>query len=154
MSPYAKSKYEAEKLCKEYAAKYAFNTTCLRYFNVYGNRQNPQGVYAAVVAQFKNNLLTQKPLTIYGDGTQTRDFINVDEVVQANIRLALLKKSVGEVFNIGSGKSMNLFELIATVSYTHLKLIYWYECIWEDEPASHFLQKWLVPKRGLEPLSF
>lgn len=115
MSPYAKSKYAGEKLCKEYAAKYSFNTTCLRYFNVYGNRQNPQGVYAAVVAQFKNNLLTQKPLTIYGDGTQTRDFINVDEVVQANIRLALLKKSVGEVFNIGSGKSMNLFELIANL---------------------------------------
>ncbi|MBX9830521.1 NAD-dependent epimerase/dehydratase family protein [Candidatus Babeliales bacterium] len=115
LSPYAKSKYESEKLCKEYAEKYGFNTTCLRYFNVYGNRQSPQGMYAAVVAQFKNNLLAQKPLTIYGDGKQTRDFINVADVVQANLRLALLNKSVGEVFNIGSGKSMNLFELIANL---------------------------------------
>ena len=111
-SPYASSKLQAEELCKKYAREYCMNIACLRYFNVYGERQNPQGSYAAVVAKFSDYLLNQKPLTIFGDGLQTRDFIPVDQVVHANINIALLNGLQGEVFNVGSGQSMNLFELI------------------------------------------
>lgn len=110
-SPYAVSKQEAEILCKQYAHQDGLNTTILRYFNVYGDRQNPQGSYAAVVARFKEQLLTGKPITIFGTGKQTRDFIHVSKIVEATLLMGM-KKSSGEVFNIGSGKSLNLFELI------------------------------------------
>jgi len=112
MSPYATSKLEAETACKQYAALFGVDTAILRYFNVYGERQNPQGPYAAVVAKFTQQLLNGQPLTIFGDGTQTRDFINVSDVVQANLALGMRENQKGEVFNIGSGKSITLLELI------------------------------------------
>jgi len=111
-SPYAQSKILSEELCKKYAEDYGINTACLRYFNVYGERQNQHGAYAAVVAKFTNYLLNKQPLTIFGDGTQTRDFVPVKEVVDANINIAMLQNLKGEVFNVGSGKSITLFELI------------------------------------------
>jgi nucleoside-diphosphate-sugar epimerase len=110
-SPYAESKLEGEKLCKQYSEKFDLNTVSLRYFNVYGDRQNPNGDYAAVVAKFKHNLKNKKPIIIFGDGKQTRDFIHVSKVVQANLKLAM-QNIKGEIFNIASGKSINLFELI------------------------------------------
>jgi len=112
-SPYATSKLQAEKLCKKYAQLYDIPISCLRYFNVYGARQNPRGEYAAVVAKFKENLLQNKPLIIYGDGNQTRDFIHVSKIVEANLKIALIQENRGELYNIGSGKSMSLLELIA-----------------------------------------
>lgn len=111
-SPYASSKVLGEKLCKEYADAMIVSTACLRYFNVYGDRQNPNGSYAAAVAKFKHNLLNKKPITIYGDGTQTRDFVHVSDVVKANLNIAMLENMKGDIYNIGSGKSMNLLELI------------------------------------------
>lgn len=111
-SPYAVSKYEAETLCQKYTAEHELNTAILRYFNVYGERQNPHGAYAAVVARFKQQLLTGQPVTIFGDGTQTRDFVHVSTVVEANLILGMNSALRGEVFNIGSGKSVNLFQLI------------------------------------------
>ncbi|MFH1831884.1 MAG: NAD-dependent epimerase/dehydratase family protein [bacterium] len=111
-SPYASSKVLGEKLCKEYSDAMIVSTACLRYFNVYGDRQNPNGSYAAAVAKFKHNLLNKKPITIYGDGTQTRDFVHVSDVVKANLNIAMLENMKGDIYNIGSGKSMNLLELI------------------------------------------
>jgi UDP-glucose 4-epimerase len=111
-SPYAQSKLDGEALCKEFAVKHGINTACLRYFNVYGDRQSPNGDYAAVVAKFKHQLLHNKPITIFGDGKQTRDFIDVKHVVDANIKIGMLNNQPGEIFNIGSGKSINLFELL------------------------------------------
>jgi len=111
-SAYAKSKAEGEKLCKSYAQEHGIKTACLRYFNVYGDGQNPNGDYAAVVAKFKNNLESNKPLVIYGDGKQTRDFIHASKVAQANLQVAMQEKLNGEIFNVASGKSINLFELI------------------------------------------
>lgn len=112
LSPYAKYKLESEKLCKQYAKDYGINTASLRYFNVYGDRQKVNGEYAAVVAKFKYNLIHKKPLVIFGDGKQTRDFIHVSKVVEANLNIAIQANLNGEVFNIGSGKSINLLELI------------------------------------------
>jgi nucleoside-diphosphate-sugar epimerase len=111
-SPYAESKLKGEALCKQYALE-GLNCACLRYFNVYGERQNPNGFYAAVVAKFKHNLLNNEPITIFGDGHQTRDFVNVTEVVNANLQIAMQNNMQGEIFNIGSGKSQTLLELLS-----------------------------------------
>lgn len=111
-SPYAQSKLDAEKLCKAYANEHGINTVSLRYFNVYGERQNPNGDYAAVVAKFTHNLKNNIPLTIFGDGKQTRDFIHVSKVAEANLNIAMLNNLRGDVFNIASGKSIDLFQLI------------------------------------------
>jgi len=111
-SPYAKSKYEGECATQKYTQTASCNAAILRYFNVYGDRQSPHGSYAAVVARFKKQLLSEEPLTIFGDGKQTRDFIHVSKVVEANLFLGLQQNLHGEIFNIGSGKSMNLLQLI------------------------------------------
>lgn len=112
-SPYAQSKRDSEHLCKQYAEQYNITTACLRYFNVYGERQNPNGDYAAVVAKFKHNLRNNLPLTIFGDGKQSRDFIPVADVVLANLIIGTQSNIKGEIFNIGTGASINLFDLIA-----------------------------------------
>ncbi|MFA5075128.1 MAG: NAD-dependent epimerase/dehydratase family protein [Candidatus Babeliales bacterium] len=111
-SPYAQYKLESEEFCKTYSQEHNLNTASLRYFNVYGPKQNPDGQYAAVIAKFKENLLNNKPLTIFGDGKQTRDFIHVSKVVQANLTIAMQENLKGDIFNIASGKSINLLELI------------------------------------------
>lgn len=112
LSPYAQSKIAGEQLCKKYSNEYEINTACLRYFNVYGERQNPDGEYAAVVAKFTENLKNKKPITIFGDGKQTRDFIHVSKVVEANLKIGMQKSLKGETYNIATGKSIDLFELI------------------------------------------
>lgn len=111
-SPYAISKLAGEALCSYFSNTYGLSTTCLRYFNVYGERQNPNGEYAAVVAKFTDALRNKKPITIFGDGTQTRDFIHVDHVVTANIHSALQPHMLGEIINVGTGKSISLLELL------------------------------------------
>lgn len=112
-SPYAKSKLDGEKLCKEYAKSHRINTACLRYFNVYGERQNPNGAYAGVVAKFKHNLLHKQPIVIFGDGKQKRDFIHVSKVVAANLTIGTLAPLRGDLFNIATGKSITLLKLLA-----------------------------------------
>jgi len=111
-SPYAESKRASELLCQEYAVTHGLNTGILRYFNVYGQRQNPNGPYAAVVARFTQQLKNGEPLTIFGDGSQTRDFIHVSHVAQANLNIGAKDGLRGEVLNIGTGKSINLLELV------------------------------------------
>jgi len=111
-SPYAKSKLAGETLCKEYAKNHKINTACLRYFNVYGDRQSPNGSYAGVVAKFKHNLLRKQSIVIYGDGKQKRDFIHVSKVVAANLAIGTRSPSQGDVFNIASGKSITLLKLL------------------------------------------
>lgn len=112
-SPYGASKLMGEILCKQYALNYGLKTVCLRYFNVFGDRQNPNGAYAAVVAKFKHQMRNNLPITIFGDGKQTRDFISVNDVAMANLTLAMLDDSrmIGEIFNIATGKSITLLEL-------------------------------------------
>lgn len=112
LSPYAQSKLLAENLCQKYSQDFSVKTACLRYFNVFGDRQNFNGDYATVIAKFKYNIENNLPLTVFGDGTQTRDFIPVSEVVDANLKIGMLQTLKGEVFNIASGKSISIMDLI------------------------------------------
>jgi UDP-glucose 4-epimerase len=113
-SPYGFTKLMAELYCKQYALNYGLNTVCLRYFNVYGERQNPRGPYASVFSKFRDLMKQNLPITIYGDGSQTRDFISVEEVVEANIRTMLLPhmSMQGTAFNIGTGNSRSILSII------------------------------------------
>ena len=107
-SPYAVSKLTGEQYCAVFGEVYGLKTVCLRYFNVYGPKQDPASEYAAVIPLFITRVLANKPPTIYGDGTQTRDFAFVKDVVHANI----LASERGEgVFNIASGRRISLNEL-------------------------------------------
>jgi UDP-glucose 4-epimerase len=111
MSPYAVAKLAGEQYCQVFARIYHLETVCLRYFNVFGPRQDPHSEYAAVIPRFMSALLEGRPLTIYGDGSQSRDFTPVGNVVAANL-LAMVAPGVsGEVFNIGCGQQTSLNEL-------------------------------------------
>lgn len=111
-SPYGTSKLVGELLCKQYADNFRLKTACLRYFNVFGDRQNPNGAYAAVVAKFKHLMKQNLPLTIFGDGLQTRDFIPVEKVAEANLTIAMLDEIHGDIYNVGTGRSINLLQLV------------------------------------------
>lgn len=112
-SPYGFSKLIGEELCKQYA-QLGVHTACLRYFNVFGPRQNNAGPYGTVMAIFNQCFKENKPLVIFGDGTQTRDFVPVHFVAEANMRIGLLptEKMNGNIFNVASGKSLSLLELV------------------------------------------
>jgi len=113
-SVYGFSKLIGEIYCKEYAQIFDMETVIMRYFNVYGSRQNPHGCYAGVIAKFTYNMEHDLPIIIFGDGKQTRDYVPVSNVVMANLFLGICDKSHthGEIFNIGTGKSITLLELI------------------------------------------
>jgi nucleoside-diphosphate-sugar epimerase len=114
LSPYAAHKLGAEKYAKKFYEEHGLETVSLRYFNVYGPRQK-YGPYSGVISIIVNRLLENMPPTIYGDGTQTRDFVNVKDVVEANM-LALSKKAaVGKVFNIGTGEAITINRLTETL---------------------------------------
>tara|TARA_Y200000002_G_scaffold277860_1_gene232010 strand:- start:17272 stop:18183 length:912 start_codon:yes stop_codon:yes gene_type:complete len=116
ISPYANQKYYGELCCKMFSKVYNIETVSLRYFNVYGERQNLGGAYATVVGIFLNQLINKNPLTINGDGNQKRDFTYVGDVVSANI-LAAKSKNVGkgEVINVGNGKNISINELAKNI---------------------------------------
>jgi UDP-glucose 4-epimerase len=108
MTPYAITKLDGEYYLKMYLDQYNVPTASLRYFNVFGPRQNPKSAYAAAVPIFINKALQNEPITIYGDGLQTRDFIYVKDVVRANI----LASQVGnETYNVALGHSTSILEL-------------------------------------------
>lgn len=108
MTPYAITKLDGEYYLKMYLDQYQVPTASLRYFNVFGPRQNPESAYAAAVPIFINKALQNEPITIYGDGLQTRDFIYVKDVVKANI----LASEVGnETYNVALGHSTSVLEL-------------------------------------------
>jgi len=108
-SPYATSKIIIERLLKMFHEKHGLKTISLRYFNVYGPKQNPNSQYAAVVPIFIKRSLENKDLIIHGDGKQTRDFIFIEDVIKANV-LAAENDSCG-IFNIGSGTETNINSL-------------------------------------------
>ena len=112
LSPYAVSKLAAEDYCRSFTRVYGLETVSLRYFNVFGPRQDPGSVYAAVIPRFIEALLDSRPPMIYGDGTQSRDFTFIENVVQANL-LALDASGVaGEAFNIACGESVDLQSVV------------------------------------------
>jgi len=109
-SPYALSKLGGEYYCQLFTKLYGLPTVCLRYFNVYGPRQDADSDYAAVIPKFIHRLLRNQSPVVYGDGEQTRDFIFIEDVVQGTI-LAAERDIQGQVVNIGSGKSFSVNEL-------------------------------------------
>lgn len=111
-SPYALQKYIGEHYCRVFSTVFGIRTVSLRYFNVYGPRFDPEGPYAQAIGKFLKLRKEGKPLTIWGDGEQTRDCVHVSDVVRANM-LAFEKDSVGggEVINIGSGKNVSVNEI-------------------------------------------
>ena len=114
-SPYAESKLAAESYCRIFSSLYGFECVSLRYFNVFGPRQDPSSQYAAVVPLFLTAILSGEAPTIYGDGEQSRDFTYVSNVVDANL-LALSADGVaGEVFNIACGGTTTVNELLAAL---------------------------------------
>lgn len=125
MSPYAVTKMAGEYYCQAFRQVYELSTVCLRYFNVYGPRQDPHSDYAAVIPRFIVWALQGQPLTIFGDGEQTRDFVFVKDVVQANV-MAAEGKAEG-VYNIGTGEAISinrLAQVIAAVTGKKLKVLY------------------------------
>ena len=109
LSPYAVTKLLGEYYCKVFNEVYGLKTISLRYFNVYGPRQDPYSDYAAVIPRFINRVLENKPPVIYGDGEQTRDFTFVTDVVRANIQA--MKSDANGVYNIASGNRISINEL-------------------------------------------
>ena len=112
LSPYGAQKYYGEVMCKMFSEVYGLETVSLRYFNIYGERQNVGGAYAMVIGIFVDQLLNGKPMTIRGDGEQRRDFTYVGDVVNANI-LASQSENVGngEVINIGNGDNRSINDI-------------------------------------------
>lgn len=115
LSPYGDSKIEGEKLMKEFKEK-GLETVSLRYFNVYGPRQDPKSQYSGVITRFINKMLAGETPTIYGDGNQTRDFIYVGDVVNANLMAAEKEGIAGEVLNIATGIPLTVNQLEGLLS--------------------------------------
>ena len=114
-SPYALSKYFTEELALEFSEFYDIDTVALRYFNVFGSRQDPEGQYAAVIPKFISLMLDGERPVIFGDGEQSRDFTYIDNAVQANV-LAAEGDVTGEAFNVGTGGRVTVNELVATLN--------------------------------------
>ncbi len=112
MSPYAVTKLSGEQFCQTFWLIHGLETVSLRYFNVFGPRQDPNSQYAAVIPKFAEALLDGRALTIHGDGTQSRDFTYIDNVVQANLHACNAPEAAGKVFNVACGERHTLLELI------------------------------------------
>jgi nucleoside-diphosphate-sugar epimerase len=115
INSYGASKLAAEKYCQAFHGSFSLETVCLRYFNVYGQRQSSTP-YSGVVAIFVDRLSRNLRPVIYGDGSQTRDFIHVSDVVNANLLALKTKKGAGESFNIGTGRPTNIIKLYRTLA--------------------------------------
>lgn len=117
LSPYAVTKASDERWGRVYAKLYGLETCGLRYFNVFGRRQTPDGPYAAAIPRFIRMLMDGQSPTIYGDGSQSRDFTYVDNVVQANLRAcAAPAEAAGEAFNIASGGRVRVIDMFRTLA--------------------------------------
>jgi UDP-glucose 4-epimerase len=116
LSPYAASKLADEALALSMASSYQLPVACLRYFNVYGPRQDPSSPYSGAIAIFTSHFVQNQSVTIYGDGRQTRDFIYVEDVVRANRWACASNLAIGGAWNIGTGRGRSILELIQTLS--------------------------------------
>ncbi|MEP6705964.1 MAG: SDR family oxidoreductase [Pyrinomonadaceae bacterium] len=113
LSPYAVAKLVGEYYCQTFTRVYGLETLSLRYFNVFGPRQDPSSQYSGVISRFINALMTGERPIIYGDGEQSRDFTYVSDVVGANLRAAETDRGIGEVINVANGDRITLNQLLA-----------------------------------------
>ncbi|MCB2145708.1 MAG: SDR family oxidoreductase [Deltaproteobacteria bacterium] len=111
LSPYAVQKLTGEFYASVFGGLYGLETVCLRYFNVFGPRQDPSSPYSGVISIFMNRAAAGEAPTIYGDGGQSRDFIYVKDVVRANVLAATEAEAVGQVFNVGTGACIRILDL-------------------------------------------
>jgi UDP-glucose 4-epimerase len=116
LAPYAVSKLAAEQYCRVFSSVYGLETVCLRYFNVFGRRQDPASQYSAVIPRFTSAMLEGRRPTIHGTGRQSRDFTHVDNVVAANLLAVDAAGAAGGVFNVGCGTDRSLNELVQALN--------------------------------------
>lgn len=116
LSPYAASKIASELYCQAFTKSFGLETVALRFFNVFGPRQDPSSEYSAVIPIFVTKLLAGERPTVFGDGLQSRDFVYVGDVVRANLLAAEAEKANGRVINVGSGRRFTLLDLIAELN--------------------------------------
>jgi UDP-glucose 4-epimerase len=141
ISPYGGSKLAGEQYMQIYARAYGLETVCLRYFNVFGPRQDPQSEYAAVIPKFITMALAGKQPRIFGDGSQSRDFCFIDNVIEANFKAgsAPAAQVSGGVFNIACGQATDLNRVVALIGdYLGRKI----DPIYEDERAGDIKHSW------------
>jgi nucleoside-diphosphate-sugar epimerase len=112
LSPYAVAKLVGEYYCQVFTRVYGLETVSLRYFNVFGPRQDPSSQYSGVISRFISALLSGERPVIYGDGEQSRDFTYIDNVVEANLRAAETEKGIGQIINIANGERITLNQLL------------------------------------------
>ena len=128
LNPYSITKTAGEEFCRMYHNLYGLETVTFRYFNVYGERQPTKGQYAPVIGLFQKQFAEGQPMTVVGDGLQTRDYTHVSDVVNANITAMLSdnKDISGEIFNVGTGKQYSVMALVNLIgdgsneSFTHI----------------------------------
>jgi nucleoside-diphosphate-sugar epimerase len=111
-SPYALQKFVGERYCGIYWELYGLETVSLRYFNIFGPQQDPHSEYSAVIPKFITALIANQPITIYGDGEQSRDFTYIDNVVEANLLALVAPGAPGKVCNVGCGQRITLNHLV------------------------------------------
>jgi len=113
LSPYAVAKLVGEYYCQVFTRVYGLETISLRYFNVFGPRQDPSSQYSGVISRFISSMLGGERPVIYGDGEQSRDFTYIDNVVDANLKAAETTKGIGEVINVANGERISLNQLLS-----------------------------------------
>jgi UDP-glucose 4-epimerase len=151
ISPYGNSKRMGELLMQEYYEKEGVETASLRYFNVYGPRQNAASEYSGVISKFINKMLNDERPVIYGNGLQTRDFVFVKDVVRANICAAKARKTRGEVYNIGTGRENSVLDLVRTLNKILGKEL---EVVFEKERAGDIMESFADLSLAKEKLGF
>ena len=138
LTPYAVQKLTGEYYAASFGGLYGLETTCLRYFNVYGPRQDPSSPYSGVISIFMTRASSKTAPTIYGDGSQSRDFVFVEDVVQANLLAATRSEAIGRVFNVGTGQAIRIDELLGSDR--------------ETGRHAHVTAIWRPPARGYSSL--
>jgi UDP-glucose 4-epimerase len=127
LSPYAAAKLAGEYYCQAFTATYGLETVTLRYFNVFGPRQDPQSQYAAVIPKFITEMLAGRRPTIFGDGKQSRDFTYIDNVVHGNLLAADAPAAVGRSINVACGETYSLLQLVEGINAalgTHIEPLF------------------------------
>lgn len=127
LSPYAAAKLAGEFYCQAFTATYGLETVTIRYFNVFGPRQDPQSQYAAVIPKFVTEMLAGRRPTIFGDGRQSRDFTYIDNIVHGNLLAADAPAAVGRTINVACGESYSLLQLVDGINRvlgTHIEPVF------------------------------
>ena len=116
ISPYGLSKVSGEHYCRVWSHVYELETVCLRYFNIFGPRQDPASPYSGVISIFARAMIDGRAPMIHGDGEQSRDFTHVDNVVEANLRACAMEKTAGQVYNIGCARAITINQLVQAIN--------------------------------------